>query len=266
MNIHVSEDIFNTLKQATLLTIKMGSRMYGLNNEKSDTDLIHIIATPKGWNNSLVWTHHNLQYKEEGVDHVFTTLQNFVRNILKGDSTINYECLYSEELKNSPLSFLYDMRNDFNNYSLLRSYLGLVRRDLKLFSQNYDNKKLFHALRGLWTVNQITTNSYSNDIEKVDNQFYHYLKDIKNLKITDRMTLISVMKETGAKTDTLRTELADKLAKNMINRIMDHSKMKLLDDKLKEYCLSNDYTSKVVEDVLVEEIYKVLNTDVTYSN
>lgn len=266
MNIHVSEDIFNLLKQSTLLTIKMGSKMYGLNNEKSDTDFIHIIATPKGWDNSLIWTHHNLQYKEEGIDHVFTTLQNFVRNILKGDSTINYECLYSDELKNSSLSFLYDMRSDFNNYSLLRSYLGLVRRDLKLFSQNYDNKKLFHALRGLWTVNKIITNSYSNDIEKVDNQFYQYLKDIKNLKITNRMTLISVMKETGTKAEVLRSDLSDKLTKNTINRIMDHTKMKMLDDKLKQYCLTKDYTDKIVNDILVEEIYKVLNTDVTYSN
>lgn len=264
MNIHVDKKTFLSLRQATLVSIKMGSSMYGLSNSESDVDFLHIIATPTGWNNSLVWTHHNLQYKETGVDHVFTTLQNFIRNILKGDSTINYECLYSAEIKESPLNFIADYRLEFKNYSLLRSYLGLVRRDLKLFSQSYDSKKLFHALRGLWTVKQVIKDSYSNDIKSVDLEFYNYLYSLKNKQITDRKILIAKMKETQTETDGLRSDLTKKLENKTLDRIMNPENMKKLDDKFKEFCLTQDYLNKVLSDIEISEIYQVLNTDVTY--
>lgn len=265
MNIHVSKTTFDELMKATIVSVEMGSKMYSLNNEKSDTDILHIIATPKGWNDSLVWTHHNVQFKEEGVDHVFTTLQNFIRNILKGDSTINYECLYSKELENSELSFVCDMRKDFANFSLVRSYLGLAKRDLKLFSQNYDNKKLFHGLRGLWTAKRILDGSYSNDIKSIDPQFYDYLRDLKNNNLTDRMELIKKMKETKVEIDQLRLSITDNLQTNILNRIMEESKLEKLDSGLKKFCNTQEYLSKVLPDIEIKDIYKVLNTEVTYT-
>lgn len=265
MNIHIDQVAFEELKTATILSIKMGSRMYNLENSSSDTDMLHIIATPTGWTNSLVWTHHNLQYKENGVDHVFTTLQNFVRNILKGDSTINYECLYSKEIENSSLAFLSDMRLKFNNYSLIRSYLGLVRRDLKNFSQGYDSKKLFHAVRGLWTANQIMKNTYSNDIKQVDLSIYTYLHELKNGIISDRRVLIEKVKEISKATDSLRAKLTELLNNKLMNRIMEPSSLKSLDEKLKQFCLTKDYTEKIISDIEVTGIYQIINTDITYT-
>lgn len=89
--------------------------------------------------------------------------------------SVNFEICNSTDLLNTKLQFLYDNRIAFYNYKILRSYLGLARRDLKHLDKatknkpstnRNKNKKLIHAIRGYYTAKQIleslSTGGYGN--------------------------------------------------------------------------------------------------------
>lgn len=264
MNLHISEDQFKSLKESTILSIRMGSRLYGAETATSDTDILHIFAKGKDMEHSFVWTHHNFQYKEEGVDHVFTSLQNFISNLLKGDSTINYECLFSKEMASSTeLKWLYDFREEFKGYALLRSYLGLARRDLKQYSQNYDTKKLFHALRGIWTYELIRKNMYKNEFKEIDSDYFDFLMSIRLGKI-DKMESIKLMKSSGEKVEELRKSLSEELQSGKIARVMDSVLLEKLDRELVNYCTTTNYKEKQKDKLIISEVYATLESDIKY--
>lgn len=153
MNIHFTDKgLFENLKNATLAKVRVGSHLYGTDNENSDEDFLYIYATSENELKSFVWTNHQLQYKEEGVDHNFVSLHTFVRNIINGDSTINFEVVHSDELKKTHLGFMHVYRDYFNTYTIIRSYNGFARRDCKHFTKAttpYEKRKRFgHIVRG----------------------------------------------------------------------------------------------------------------------
>jgi predicted nucleotidyltransferase len=175
MNIHFTDkELFEKLKSATLVKVRVGSHLYGTNNENSDEDFLYIYATSENELKSFLWTNHQLQYKEEGVDHNFVSLHTFVRNIINGDSTINFEVVHSEELKGTWLGFLYELRIAFNTYTMMRSYNGFARRDCKHFSKaktDYEKRKRFgHIVRGYIYAQMLMNNNFNfvdaNDIFK----------------------------------------------------------------------------------------------------
>lgn len=152
MNIHFTDkNLFENLKNATLAKVRIGSHLYGTNNENSDIDYLYIYATSQNELNSFIWTNHQLQYKEDGIDHNFVSLHSFIRNIINGDSTINFKIVHSDELKGTCLEFLHTVRNSFNTYTMIRSYLGFARRDLKHIGKCNTTaeklKKLEHIVR-----------------------------------------------------------------------------------------------------------------------
>jgi hypothetical protein len=111
MNIHINEEEFNYLKQNTLLKIVVGSHLYQLNNDQSDKDILYITNNLEQNLHSVVQLHHQYQYKNNNTDYLICSLQNFIKNLISGDSTINFEALFSEEIKNhKELSFLYNFR------------------------------------------------------------------------------------------------------------------------------------------------------------
>ena len=96
MNIHFEDkDLFEQLKRESLVKVKVGSHLYGMETDESDVDYLYIYLKPENMKDSFIWEHHQLQYKEDGVDHNFVDLHTFIRNILTGDSTINFEVLHS---------------------------------------------------------------------------------------------------------------------------------------------------------------------------
>lgn len=153
MNIHFKDfKLFEKLKSATLVKIKVGSHLYGNNNENSDEDFLYVYATSKEELNSVIQTNHQLQYKEEGIDHNFVSLHSFIKNIINGDSTINFEVIHSNELINTDLQWLHMLKNYFNTYTIKKSYNGLAKRDCKYFGKASTNeekkKRLGHIIRG----------------------------------------------------------------------------------------------------------------------
>lgn len=157
MNIHFKdENLYHSLIKNTCTQFKVGAHIYALENENSDIDFLNIYFENNQNRNSFLWEHHQLQFKKHNIDNNFTTLQGFIRNILVGDATINIEVLFSEQMRDSSLNWLWEMRYSFINYNIIRSYLGMAKRDLKdwrkdtfngVKSSLKTNKKLTHFLR-----------------------------------------------------------------------------------------------------------------------
>jgi len=153
MNIHFTDKkLFDKLKKATIAKVIVGSHMYGTNNENSDIDYLYIYATSENELMSFIQTNHQLQYKEEGIDYNFVSLNSFLKNIFNGDSSINFEVIASDSLIGTDLEWLCSHKDTFITYNMIRSYLGLCRRDIKYYNKcetDYDKtKKLRHIIRG----------------------------------------------------------------------------------------------------------------------
>ena len=170
MNIHFTDkDLFEKLKLATIVKVKVGSHMYGTNNENSDVDYLYIYATSENELFSAIQTHHQLQFIDEnGNDHNFVSLHTFLKNILNGDSTINLELLHSNDILNTDLKFLADNKEEFYNYNICKSYLGMSKRDLKDLwkkSTKYEKiKKLVHSYRGMLYFDNIISKSFNFEV------------------------------------------------------------------------------------------------------
>ena len=213
MNIHFTDKIlFEKLKKATLVKCIVGSRMYGIHNDDinkgplSDTDYLYIYATSRNELGSAIQTHHQLQFiDEDGNDHNFVSLHTFIRNILNGDSTINFEVVQSGALKNTKLEWLHDLRSHFITYTIIRSYLGLCRRDVKHYhkanTEELKKKRLGHIIRGY---------IYSRDM--IQNQWNFKLANIELKSILDNLDVSNnkTLKEYDVAISTLRDELNEK--------------------------------------------------------
>lgn len=181
MNIHFKDkELFENLKNATLAKVRVGSHLYGTNNENSDEDFLYIYATSKNELKSFVWTNHQLQYKEEGIDHNFVSIHTFIRNCINGDSTINFEVIHSEELLKTPLMFLHSLRSVFNTYTIARSYNGFGRRDCKHWHKaktDYEKRKRFgHIVRGYVYADRLMNNDFN--FNRANDLFKKYLSEI----------------------------------------------------------------------------------------
>lgn len=250
MNIHFTDKkLLDSLNEATVATIKVGSHMYNLDNADSDNDYLNIYFDES---NSFMWEHHQLQYKDENTDRNFTTLQGFIRNAMTGDATINIEVIFSEELKNSNLNFLYKHRYSFINYNIIKSYLGLAKRDLKYYKKDTSNlrnhtketnKKLSHFVRGIIFAKMLLSGYFVVDMEDT-NTFGDFVPDLDLLTrikdgTTEAMNAELVHYFENAMNE-LRIELNHKLETGQISRFMDPVKMKALDKEVKNQGLIDE--------------------------
>ena len=165
MNIHITDkELFEKLKAATLVKCLVGSHMYGTNNVNSDIDYLYIYATSENEMLSPFKAHHQLQYKEDGIDYNFVSLHNFINNTLSGDSTINFEVIYSGVLLDSSLEWLFENKNMFITYSVIRSYIGLTRRDINHYGKYKSDKerikRFTHILRGIFYTTSLLSNKF----------------------------------------------------------------------------------------------------------
>lgn len=268
MNIHFTNRVlFNTLNVQTISKIKVGSHMYGLNNSDSDTDFLSIYTEPNINRASFMWEHHQLQYKENNIDYNFTNLQSFIRNAMTGDATINFEVLFSDELKNSELYWLYEFRYDFINYNIIKSYLGLAKRDLKYWKRDTtDNKKLSHFIRGIIFANTLINGEFSMDLSKTKT---FSLTDYNDLELLDRIkhgTLDYSFEILTTYFEDLMNDLRlinnNNLRDKKIPLYMDTKRMSLLDSKVLDF--TKEKADKILELNYSELYYEALENGVSY--
>jgi predicted nucleotidyltransferase len=154
MNLHINKKEFDFLIGLEgNCKFTVGSKLYGLNDEESDTDFL--VITPPFVNKiySPFNNHHQFQYKdlENNIDYNFIDIVTFLHNLVNGDSTINFELLYSEEFEASKLGWLTYHRESFHTYNVIKSYLGLVDRDIRHFHKRTGRDRAsgyLHIMRG----------------------------------------------------------------------------------------------------------------------
>lgn len=151
MNIHfTNKKLKESLDQSTIFKIEVGSGMYGLKTPESDTDILCIYLEGSLNLTSITPNHHQLQYNDidNNIDYIYTSLGQFIKNIISGDSTINYEVLQSPEFRKQ-FPDLYFHVNNLDKINTVKSYLGMAKRDLKMLNKEYSNKKVYHIKRGI---------------------------------------------------------------------------------------------------------------------
>ena len=217
MNIHFTDiKLFEALKKATLVKVKVGSQLYGLNDEESDIDFLYIYATSKAELNSFIQTNHQLQYKEAGIDHNFVSVHQFIRNSLNGDSTINYEVIQSDALIGTCLEFLTLNKFMFNTYTIMKSFLGLCNRDIRHFGKaDTDRKKkkqLMHIIRGYTFAYHI--------LQYGENEMFTFKEICETLQmINERLNMDicnKIVKDYGQKMADCRLIMNDRLDRKVL--------------------------------------------------
>ena len=266
MNIHFRDkETLEVLKKSTLVQIKIGAHLYGLNDEHSDTDYLCITVPTLAEQNSFSFTHHQFQYKDEvnKIDYLFVNVFNFIRNAINGDSTINFEVIHSEQLLTTSLDFLFELKSYFRNYAIVRSYLGLARRDLNSISKatgdREKNKRLLHAYRGYYFAKHVFEQNFSNRLEEsLQNELLRF-KLITDYKI--RHDKINWLKE---KIKNYRSFIGSELEKDKISKFMSIEGQVLLDRKLLELINSEIYQSKIQPTFNMLPIYQANEKGIRY--
>lgn len=271
MNIHFKDkNYFETLKSAALIRLEVGSSMYSLNDENSDIDYLYILPNSIFDEYSLINSHHQLQFKENNIDHNFTNIKNFLNNALKGESSINFECINSEKLKGTCLEFLHNNKKCFNNYNIIRGYLGFARRDFKFYfreSVERDRKKkLIHIWRGYFFAKSIMDGNFS----LISKELLDKANEIRSIKFDINKTkeLDNSAKSAMLLISDLREQLNALLNSKSISKIMNVANQTSLNNFIKELYNSDEYKYKkslIVEpDEIKAEIFNVNENWVSY--
>jgi len=265
MNIHTKDiELFTKLKEVTIYKSVIGSHLYQNNTSTSDIDYLSIYVPSKSEMNTAFPSHHQIQYKdiENNIDWNFTNIFTFFKNLINGDSPVNFEIIHNIELKNSALYFLYDMRNYFYNYKILKSYLGIARKDLREMNKQSDfikeKKKLTHAYRGLKFYEEILSGNLNIKInDKLKNDI-NYIKSLEKNK-----EYFDIIKETKEKIEEKRKELTDlyNSKKLIYPNFMIPQKQKELDEKLYEI-ISSEFWNKNTNWILNMEMFYDINENI----
>lgn len=251
MNIHfTSKELKEELDKSTIFEIEVGSGMYGLKTSTSDTDILKIYLEGSLNLTSITSNHHQLQYNdtENNIDYIYTSVGQFVKNIISGDSTINYEVLQSSEFKKE-FKDLYFFVNKLDKINTIKSYLGMAKRDIKMLKKEPSNKKAYHIQRGI-----LFAESMLNDVNifRILDEFRGMLsltRDSKSL-----LDFESIYVGAEYKMNVLRESIKDKqfkpLSGDMYNINQAISKIYYLyKDKQFDYI---NYGS-LIEDAIYEE-------------
>lgn len=253
MNIHFTDKILKEqLIQSTILETEVGSGMYGMKNENSDTDILFVYLDGLV-NPNLFQTNHQLQYNENNTNYIFTSLQQFIRNILSGDNTINYEVLVSEKIKGRKyFDELYNIINKYN-INVIKSYLGLAKRDLKELKKNYSGKKMFHFIRGV---------EFAYSLANVENIFSILENKERLLKIKNSDEINDNIRETMALYESSMNTLRAVVNSTKIN--IDYKDIISINNIIKDITNDNYYKKQNNLDIDNLFIKAIFNNEFNY--
>jgi len=148
MNIHITKSQHEYLQKFVIQTFKIGSHLYGTNNENSDLDLLCIYEPNKSdlyRINEFIIT-HQLQYKDvdNNIDYIYSTINQYHWNQRSGESTINSDVMLFSNYLLTDACF---------TYKVIKGYLGMAKRDLKQYKEG--THKLIHTKRGLYCAEML---------------------------------------------------------------------------------------------------------------
>ena len=270
MNIHFTdENIFKNLLESSLVSLPIGSVLYGLQHAESDKDFLHILPSFRQEQESFLQNFHQLQYKkpaenitgtisetatETVEDHIFVSLPTFLRNCIIGESTINFECLHTPALKESVLSFLYEQRKNFYNYCVIRAYLGFCERDIKHYKKRQtDTDKasgIIHVQRGLLFAQNI----FQDNFELIIEDLIDFGADVRaNYKEFERFLPIYLESAKDFRQETLNKAYEQ----GHLVRYMSPENQQILDKSLSDF-ISTDFYQKKCNQITPKNQAKIM--------
>lgn len=168
MNIKITKEEYDELlKLGHCKTYLIGSKLYGTDDQLSDTDYLVIIDT--NFPSDLLYpNYHQFQYDEPhtNTQFILTTKKAFYKNLFSGDSTINADIiLYYNDI-------LIDRLNFLRTYNIIKAFIGFAKRDIKYLIAHSDmqkesdykkyHRKMFHATRSLYCAEQLLKSELPN--------------------------------------------------------------------------------------------------------
>jgi hypothetical protein len=219
MNIKITKKQYDSIKEFVIYKFIFGSHLHGTNNEESDRDVICIIDnifdefTPKTLGKYLP-NQNTFQYDdlENNVQNIYMTETQFFNGLFSGDANIVADIV----LLSPSFKIEYEYTNEqllfmCRTYKIIKSYLGMVKRDLKYFDKN--PKKQKHCIRGLYMTECLINNILPNviDIKKSKiisrieiTERWSELRDKSNKMFEkDELTLYPIFKESNEIMDLL---------------------------------------------------------------
>lgn len=146
MNMKISKELHEQLCKLEYKEYLFGSQLHGIADENSDEDYVRVISnqfydrftSPSKFYPNI----HSFQYTEgKELQFIWMTERQFWHNLFHGDGNMIADIVI---LSGEFTDALFLCRS----YKIIKGYLGLVKRDLKLHPK-YD-KKRFHATRSLY--------------------------------------------------------------------------------------------------------------------
>jgi hypothetical protein len=171
-------------------------------------------------------------------------------------------------LANTPLEFLYDMRNEFINYSVIRSYMGMARRDIAYYSKNkthYEQIKcIAHVYRGYYFAKSLMENNFN----LISEDFLKVYAELKLIGETDFGLKKNYLNEIKIKITELREKLNYNFERNLliIPKYMKVENQEILDNKLNILMKSDEYIKKknLLNDFDMRLFYESYENDINY--
>lgn len=156
MNVKITKEQHERLCKSEYLEYEFGSRLFGTNRKDSDYDYMRIYKYNSVFKPVVkgLPSIHSFQYDdvENSSQYIWVTEEQFWANLMSGDGTIHSDILLFS--KDSKL-FNNKVMEMCRTYKIIRAYLGVVERDLKLHKTG---NKLFHANRGLYIAECLINN------------------------------------------------------------------------------------------------------------
>lgn len=255
MYIQIDERLRNELEVSVFATGLMGSHCHGLNDEQSDTDYIKLFYDPN-YADTIHWDSYGFQYKTATSDENYQEIRSYIRNLIIGDSPADYEALMYGFVSDSDDWKVIEswLKLNIKSYSLMKSYLGYIKKDIKdarkIITSTSKCRALFnkmsHISRGISTViNLIHDRPYAfgTNTDSFEFKEAKSFKDGTNDEYESSAFIADLLKSDEVLVESIRTNINMKLESNLIVRRMHPSKLKELDVLLAQFlsCYSISY-------------------------
>ena len=159
MYVQINKSLRDQLQANVIARAFMGSHAYGLNGPRSDLDVLYLYYDAN-YGDTMCWERNGWQYKtEDGVDENYQEIRHYIQNLVVGESPADYEALRTgfTDVRSAELIELFDyISTRCVTYTLMKSYLGYIKKDFSRFSScptaHYDSrdlrKSVSHMVRG----------------------------------------------------------------------------------------------------------------------
>lgn len=152
MNIKISKEEHDYLHKWIIREFVVGSHLYGTAKEGSDKDILCIydigpLMTYSPQYTEYLPNYHQFQYDdvENNIQYIYTTVEQFHKNLNSGDSTINADVIMF-------YPSVFNALRMCRTYNVIKAFIGFAKRDLK---NPKGKNKLFHAHRSLYCAKML---------------------------------------------------------------------------------------------------------------